>query len=185
MTPDPTALPPTIVDVSDLIDQPGASRPVDVVLGVPDGFEVPLTELAEEVRIDGVLEALLEGVLLRGELQVTVSQQCGSCLEALPPATITAEVAELYSDPGQAEDPDDVEVGYAITQAHGGTVIDVDTLVRDVLSAAVPASPRCREDCKGLCPSCGVNRNHETCECREDTTDDRWSALASLKLDNP
>jgi uncharacterized protein len=38
----------------------------------------------------------------------------------------------------------------------------------------------CRDDCKGLCPQCGVNRNHKSCECGG-TSDPRWDALRKLK----
>jgi len=41
--------------------------------------------------------------------------------------------------------------------------------------------PLCREDCQGLCPVCGADKNTGTCSCEESTPDPRWAALAALK----
>lgn len=173
-------LPPTRLDVSGLLDQPGASRPVQIAVPVPNGFGIPLTTFVDEVQIDGVLESLVDGVLLRGTLSVQATQQCATCLEQIAPVTISADVAELYSEPSSAVQDDDVEPGYQISDA----MIDVDALLRDGLAQATPSAPKCRPDCAGLCPTCGINRNHESCDCDDVVVDDRWSALSNLNL-NP
>ena len=43
--------------------------------------------------------------------------------------------------------------------------IDINEIIRNQIILAVPFNPLCKEDCKGLCPQCGMNRNHGTCEC--------------------
>lgn len=169
---------PTLVDVSDLIDRPGASRPVEVDAPVPEGFEVPLTAFGEVVSVDGVLESLVDGVLLRGTVGVDVVQTCARCLEPIQPDEVVAPVAELFSDPASAEAEGDIEEGYEIT----GGMIDVDALIRDTLAQATTVAPKCREDCAGLCPTCGINRNHETCDCADEPVDGRWAALSDLNL---
>jgi len=55
----------------------------------------------------------------------------------------------------------------------------LDPLVHEAVLLAVPMVTLCREDCAGLCPVCGVNRNQETCACGE-STDSRWDALKKL-----
>jgi uncharacterized protein len=177
-------LPPTTVDVSALLDQAGATRQVRLDVPVPAGFAVPLTDFRgepdAEVRVEGVLESLLEGILLRGEVAVHVAQQCALCLADLAPREVVAEVAELFDDPAQAADPTDLEPGYLIHDAQ----IDVDALVRDALAQAIPDAPRCRPDCAGLCPSCGIDRNAGDCTCDDQVADARWAALADLDI-NP
>ena len=46
------------------------------------------------------------------------------------------------------------------------------------------AAPRrlCQEDCKGICPRCGTNRNRQECRCEEKFVDTRWDALRNLEL---
>lgn len=59
--------------------------------------------------------------------------------------------------------------------------IDITGDVRDALVLAVPMRNLCREDCKGLCPTCGKNLNKEECACLPAEIDDQWSALKSLQ----
>jgi uncharacterized protein len=61
-----------------------------------------------------------------------------------------------------------------------GDVLDLEPLARDAVLLDLPLAPLCAEDCLGLCPQCGINRNEETCSC-EEPADPRWSALDSLR----
>jgi len=58
--------------------------------------------------------------------------------------------------------------------------IDLDDDVRQCALLAIPQKLLCREDCKGLCFKCGINKNEASCSCDVDTTDPRWDALKKL-----
>ena len=62
-----------------------------------------------------------------------------------------------------------------------GPEIQLDRFVEEVLALAVPVQPLCREDCRGLCPRCGVDRNVESCECSEARPESPFAVLASLR----
>jgi len=62
-----------------------------------------------------------------------------------------------------------------------GEKIDLEPLFREQFVLAIPYAPLCREDCKGLCPQCGIDRNTGTCSC-EKPIDPRLAALKGLKL---
>jgi len=62
-----------------------------------------------------------------------------------------------------------------------GEKIDLEPLFREQFVLSVPYAPLCREDCKGLCPQCGIDRNTGTCSC-EKPIDPRLAALKGLKL---
>ena len=64
---------------------------------------------------------------------------------------------------------------------YDGDAIDLEPLFREQFVLAVPFAPLCREDCKGLCPQCGIDRNTGTCSC-EPPIDPRLAALKGLKL---
>lgn len=64
---------------------------------------------------------------------------------------------------------------------YDGDAIDLEPLLREQFVLAVPFAPLCREDCKGLCPQCGIDRNTGTCSC-EPPIDPRLAALKGLKL---
>jgi uncharacterized protein len=62
-----------------------------------------------------------------------------------------------------------------------GERLDLEPLIREQFVLAVPYSPLCREDCRGLCPQCGIDLNTGTCAC-EKPIDPRLAALKGLKL---
>ena len=61
-----------------------------------------------------------------------------------------------------------------------GEVIDIDELVREELLLAVPTHLLCRENCKGVCPICGGDRNSIDCRCEIQEGDPRWAGLNEL-----
>ena len=63
-----------------------------------------------------------------------------------------------------------------------GEVIDIDELVREQVILAIPVRVLCREDCRGLCPTCGADRNFKECGCESAETDPRWAALKNLRF---
>ena len=58
--------------------------------------------------------------------------------------------------------------------------IDLGPLVRDAIVLDLPMAPLCRDDCAGLCPQCGADRNEGTCGCSA-PTDPRWANLDVLR----
>ena len=163
--------------VADLIDRPGASRRVDLALPPAADLDLDMARLLGDIRLDGVVESVVDGLLVRGVVSADVEMACARCLMDLRSA-ISADVVELFTDPAEAELAEDVDPGYEISD---GT-IDLDTMLRDALVPAVPYRPLCREDCKGLCAQCGVNRNDTDCNCVDVNTDARWAALEGLRL---
>ncbi len=63
-----------------------------------------------------------------------------------------------------------------------GKAIDVDEIVKEQILLAVPTRMLCREDCKGICPECGIDRNTGECSCVAEDIDPRWAALEELKI---
>jgi len=68
---------------------------------------------------------------------------------------------------------------------YDGDEIDLSPLIREQLMLSLPTRPLCREDCRGLCPHCGINLNRGVCGCREAQLDSRLAAIRLLKLSRP
>ena len=56
-------------------------------------------------------------------------------------------------------------------------LLDITEPVRESLLLAVPLQALCREDCRGLCPVCGADRNEGDCGCDTTSVDPRLAAL--------
>lgn len=172
-----TARTDRVLSVADLVGRPGTSRRLSLELEPPDDIERPLLRLSRPVRLEGVLESVVDGILVRGGLATTVEAECSRCLKDIE-HSVETEVIELFRDPAEIDPEDEQEAGYEITDAH----IDLDVLVRDALAPALPYSPVCEEACKGLCATCGTDLNQGSCDCTDTRTDERWAALEALRL---
>ena len=81
---------------------------------------------------------------------------------------LTAEEVELSAE--------DLEITYV-----DGDELDADELLLEQLRLNVPMRSVCSDDCRGLCPRCGINRNLETCDCDQVAVDPRWEVLRDLE----
>jgi len=59
--------------------------------------------------------------------------------------------------------------------------VDLAPLVHDAILLDLPLAPLCREDCRGLCPICGIDRNEASCDCVA-PLDPRWATLDGLRF---
>ena len=59
--------------------------------------------------------------------------------------------------------------------------IDLKEIAREQILLNLPETTLCRDECKGICPSCGKDLNEGECRCGEDDIDPRWAALKNLK----
>lgn len=147
-----------------------------------------LPGVLESVSLDGPVHVVGRlGRDDRGDLHLTGSftsrgeTGCSRCLRpiALSPSGAFDLVLVPRSEEPTAEDHSlsakELDMVY-----HDGEGVDVDPLVAEQVVLAVPMKPLCQEDCRGLCPTCGANRNEAACDCAPDTADPRWGALAAL-----
>jgi len=137
-----------------------------------EGLEVAL---AEPVTVDGRLQGTGEGrYYWRGHLHTAVAGECRRCLTPVR-VPVAVEVGALFSSAADAgDDPDAYQL-----QSHD-TEVDLRPVVREELALAAPRFVVCRDDCRGLCPTCGKDLNAGPCGCAP-AADPRWRALADLK----
>jgi uncharacterized protein len=166
----------TVFVVRELIGRPGTSRQLDRRMPTPKGLSDDIVRIGHDVTLSGVIESVVDGLLVRGAVQAPARVACVRCLTERND-TVAADVIELFGTP-DGTDEDTVEPGYEIVD---GT-IDFDTLLRDALAAARPSHPLCRPDCAGLCATCGADLNVAPCDGHPEQVDRRWSALAGLEL---
>ena len=60
-------------------------------------------------------------------------------------------------------------------------VLNLEELILSDLLLELPTKLLCKEDCKGLCPQCGCNLNHQSCDCNKAYHDPRWDVLNTLQ----
>jgi uncharacterized protein len=151
----------------------GTERTVDVT--VPFGsFASPDARIDDDspVHVAVRLDVLNDAIAVSGTITAPWHGECRRC--AVPVAgTVTALVDERYQV--HVTDPEAFE--------YDGEQLDLEPMVRELVLLEAPAIPLCRDDCQGLCPTCGIDRNTATCTCQEAPRDPRWAALDQLATD--
>lgn len=163
---------PFLVNAAEVLRRPGTQKDINV--------QVPLTDLdiVDDPRFDDdaevdvrlLLESMSDGIVVDGQVAVPWHGHCRRCDEPTGGVSVS-EVHELYQR--TVTDPDAYEIV--------GEQLDLRPVARELVLLDAPATPLCRPDCAGLCPSCGINRNEATCQCEGPPADPRWSALDQLK----
>jgi len=89
----------------------------------------------------------------------------------------------LIADEPSAEGDDEQQVddreALLFVAAEGR--VELRDVVREQMYLNLPLKPLCRPDCRGLCPTCGADRNRLECGCRSEEIDDRLAPLLELK----
>lgn len=94
-----------------------------------------------------------------GSIRAEVVVACRRCLVETP-QTLAAEVRALFTtDDAALEDPESYEIAPQARQ------VDLAQMVREEMVLNSPAFVVCREECRGLCPTCGADLNTEQCQC--------------------
>jgi uncharacterized protein len=123
-------------------------------------------------------------VRLKGRIATRAEIDCDRCLKqvSLPveaPFDVTYVPAEDYAETDVAAELQAEDMAVSVYEDNA---IDVDDLVREQVLLALPTRALCLEDCKGLCPVCGANRNENPCECETQNIDPRWSGLKDIRF---
>lgn len=159
----------------------------EFVLDDQDMWLEPLREFKMDCRISKPLHGKVflqradDGVLVRGQLHGEVVLPCNRCTEDTV-AVIDSEFDEYEEIPAEnthAKDGD--HEGHVVYQMHV-PMLNLAEVAWEQFMLALPSRPLCREDCKGLCPSCGANLNWTECDCKKESLDPRMAPLAGLKI---
>ena len=127
-------------------------------------LNLPESEWLGEVQ--GVFDIDRTGnqVALVGQVSGQVRLECVRCLRTYD-RPIEAELTVLADRTGSARRIEEDLERDRYMKFHDGRQLDVRDEARDALLLELPITPRCSEECKGLCPACGADLNLGPCGC--------------------
>jgi DUF177 domain-containing protein len=139
-----------------------------------DGDPRPTTT----VHVKGRLSSAGAGrYYLSGRIHGEVAGECRRCLtEVVAPVDEEVHLIFVEADDAEVDDPDVYLLDPRANE------LDIRPAIREQWLLGVPHFVQCREDCKGLCPTCGADLNAGTCSCAP-ATDNRWDALRTARSD--
>ena len=160
-----------LLNVRKIINAPGERMPFRFELDLSDVDFGGLYPVQNPVVVTGEVRNTAEMLLLQFTASTTLKSVCDRCLKPFDQEkTVTAEF--LLAEELENEENDEI-----ILLEDG--CVDAGELARSTFILEMDAKTLCSEDCKGICPGCGVNLNQGSCSCKKET-DPRWAALARL-----
>lgn len=166
---------PLYIDLESIVREPLV---LDVRLA-PDWWTEEADERDAMLGFNGPLVAHLEisragkRYVLQGSMEGEVRLRCDRCLDEYG-RTLSWRFRVILTVQPPVGDEKERELGEEemSTDFVIGNTVDVREILKEQVFLAIPMTSLCRDDCQGLCPTCGANRNVETCSCasREKTS---------------
>ena len=169
---------PLVLNISRLGRRPGSMMTVAETVPSPLRIGLDLIAIDEgaPLDLDLRLESVSEGVLVSGTMSAPTSGECARCLTPVT-GRVEIDLTELYAYPASATDEttEADEVGRVVDDT-----VNLEQPIIDAVGLALPFAPRCRPDCVGLCPECGVPLATAEPGHHHEQIDPRWAKLAGM-----
>ena len=160
-----------LLNVQKIINAPGERIPFQFDLDMSGVDFGGLYPIQNPVAVAGSVENTAGMLTLRFTADSILKAVCDRCLKPFDlPKQVRCEY--LLAETLENEDHDDM------IQLENGAV-DVGELARTAFILEMDTKTLCSEDCKGICPGCGVNLNLGACTCKR-PADPRLAVLAKL-----
>ena len=164
------------LDLRDVILVPDAEKSFQCQVDLSDLEFYGRKPIVRPVLAQGSVVNHAGALVLNGTARSELDLVCDRCGKEFSREKVVA-LDMLLADELEQEDSED-EIFLL-----DGNELDLDELVTTAFVLAMDTKNLCSEDCKGLCPGCGVNLNEEACRCKP-AVDPRWAALQQL-IDQP
>ena len=125
------------------------------------------------ISVEGAASDSYACILLQAEASFDYEAPCDRCA-APTRKRYTFRFSHVLAREVEEEENDD----YILVDE--SFKLDLDELLRSDILLELPYKYLCREDCKGLCPSCGKNLNEGPCGCNLHQVDPRLEVLKKL-----
>jgi uncharacterized protein len=140
-----------------------------------------LVRLCGPTEVSGQIRHAGAEVRLSGHVDSCAEVDCDRCLKPIQlPVSTDFELEYISSSDYQENRNLELTQDEMAVSVFDGVAIDLDEIVKEQILLTVPTRSLCKTDCKGFCPTCGVNKNAGECSCEVKEIDPRWAALKDL-----
>jgi len=122
--------------------------------------------------------------LVEGTAEFNGDLSCSRCVEPYPFANPSTFHVRFRPRPQASEENVEVEItneDELDVEYYSERAVPLKDLALEQVQLSIPMKPLCDDQCLGLCPTCGANRNRESCSCEVAGFDDRWGALKGIR----
>jgi uncharacterized protein len=134
--------------------------------------------LSGPVGLDLRARSVGDGVLVRGAVRTQIDVPCRRCLSMVTqPVDETLDLLFVPTDTDEEEDLG----GEVYPLPLRGMDLDLTEAIREQLILRTPEYALCSEECRGLCPQCGMDLNLGACDCVPESSPGPWDVLKKLE----
>jgi len=148
-----------------------------------EGTDADLDAATGNIRVE-LSKDRDDNVFAHGDVKALFHVPCALCLApSLVKISAPLKMTFVAGDERQEDATDDPLDDVDVT-SYDGLEVDLGAIIREQIILGVPMSPRCRENCAGLCATCGQNKNEHDCGHKPPVLEDpRLAVLKNLKLE--
>lgn len=160
----------------------------------PEGIDIPFTVAVEQAErlsegalklaapVSGHLrvEPSVKRLVVRGRVQTVFRTDCARCLEEMD-LEISEDVVVIFTHAPLDAEKEELEAEGLDYEFYTGEEIDLWPIIQEHLLLGLPIKTICKDECQGICPVCGVNKNYDQCQCRIPSGHTGLSALMEIR----
>lgn len=162
-----------IVDISKVLSKKNYKEEVTFIVECKELSK--LYTIIEPLQFNGVIKNIGDSVEISGKVQGMIELNCSRCL-TLVKHVINVEIEEIITSNIENRDEEIIFIDK--------DQVDLSEIIENNILFSIPAQILCKEDCKGLCQHCGVNKNISHCNCSDGIVDPRLEKLKDLFSSN-
>jgi uncharacterized protein len=137
--------------------------------------------LVQPATVTGQLRQSQGEITVSGHVSARVQVECARCLKMVElPIETNFELDYVTPQTYEASPAAELKTDDMSLSIFDGEALDIDELFDEQIMLTLPSRVLCNENCKGLCPVCGGDRNTNACSCELTQIDPRWRALKEL-----
>jgi uncharacterized protein len=142
-----------------------------------------ITQVQEPIALNIKIERAGRNVRVMGDIKARLLLNCSRCLEDFI-WSLADEFDFLLMLPTGEKGYPEIELSHEDMDVSffDGETVDVAQIAAEQIFLQLPVKPLCHEECKGLCPHCGVNLNLISCDCRSEATSSPFETLRDITL---
>lgn len=151
-----------------------------LVVALEEKISIEGFSVSSPVKAELTVNRTAGEVMVTGSLSAELEMECSRCLKAvrqyqeLPVSVVYHPAEEIGPDRHGLHD-DEMDMGF-----YTGEELDIEELIREQIVLSAQMKPLCSEDCRGICPKCGIDLNTADCGCVHKEIDPRLEVLKKL-----
>ena len=162
-----------VINFSDLLSKKNRKKEISLSFELePFEFEGEEIRAIENVNVEGLGISEKDVILIEASVKTKLKLNCSRCLDTFI-YPIDIDIEERFTKSKELQEDEELIFEEDDT-------LDIIQIVENCIISTLPIKRLCKEDCKGLCPECGVNKNVENCNCIDYDVDIRLAKLREL-----